>query len=53
MERYVLKDGRYGAPEIFTWDERLTLTSFPMEVILSEIFEKEPGKQDVPEDESI
>jgi Uma2 family endonuclease len=53
VERYVLKAGRYGSPEIFTWDERLTLTLFPMEVVLSEIFEKEPEKQSGPEDESI
>jgi len=53
VERYVLKAGQYGSPEIFTWDERLTLTLFPMEVILSEIFEKEPEKQSAPEDESI
>jgi Uma2 family endonuclease len=53
VERYVLKSGRYGMPEIFTSDERLTLTLFSMEVTLSEIFEKEPEKQGGPEDESI
>jgi len=53
VERYVLKAGQYGSPEIFTWDERLQLTLFPMEVILSEIFEKEPEEQGQPEDESI
>jgi Uma2 family endonuclease len=40
VERYVLKSGRYGSPEIFNWDERLLLTLFPMELMLSEIFEK-------------
>lgn len=53
VERYVLKSGRYGSPEIFTWDERLTLSLFPMEVTLSEIFDKGPEKQSAPEDESI
>jgi Uma2 family endonuclease len=53
VERYVLKAGQYGSPEIFTWDERLKLTLFPMEVILSEIFEKEPEKQSAPEDALI
>ena len=52
VERYVLEAGGYGSPEIFTWEERLTLTLFPMEVILSEIFEKEPDKEGGPEDES-
>lgn len=41
-ERYVLKAEKYGSPEIFTWDERLTLTLFPMEVILSEILGRNP-----------
>jgi len=52
LERYVLKAGQYGSPEIFNWDERLALTLFPMEVALSEIFDKEPEKQSAPEGES-
>ena len=41
LERYVLQEGRYSAPEIFNWDERLKLTTFDMELNLWEIFEKE------------
>ncbi len=41
VERYVLEGGQYGSPEIFNWDERLSLSIFPIEVKLHEIFEKE------------
>ncbi len=40
-ERYVLKKGGYGAPEIFNWDEELPLASFDVKILLWEIFEKE------------
>ena len=43
VERYVLENDRYGAPEIFNWDERLKLMTFDMELNLREIFEKEPS----------
>ncbi len=41
VERYVLEGRQYGSPEIFNWDERLSLSIFPIEVKLHEIFEKE------------
>ena len=40
VERYVLKEGKYGSPEIFNWDEHFRLSIFPIEVKLEEIFEK-------------
>lgn len=39
LERYVLAGGRYGAPEIFTVNERLALTVLPVEWDLSRIFQ--------------
>ena len=44
VERYVLKRGKYGAPEIFNWDEVLKLKTFAMEIPLWEVFEKEKKK---------
>ena len=41
VERYVLENDRYGAPEIFNWDERLKLMTFDMELNLREVFKKE------------
>ena len=41
VERYVMENDKYSAPEIFNWDERLKLTTFDMELNLWEIFEKE------------
>ena len=41
VERYVLKEGQYGSPEILNWDEPFRLSIFPIEVKLHEIFEKE------------
>ncbi len=41
VERYVLKDGKYTAPEIFNWDETFKLKTFDIEIPLWEIFEKE------------
>ncbi len=46
LERYVLKDGRYGAPEIFNWDEMFKLKTFEIEVPLWEVFEKEIEQKD-------
>ena len=40
VEQYVLEAGKYGAPEIFNWDEVLKLRIFPNEIKLAEIFEK-------------
>ena len=42
MERYTLLDGRYGSPDVFGWNEPMTLTLFPeLELNLWEIFDKE------------
>ena len=42
VERYTLYEGRYGSPDVFGWDETMTLALFPeLELNLWEIFEKE------------
>ena len=41
LERYVLRNKKYSAPEIFNWNETLKLRTFPMEINLWEVFEKE------------
>ncbi|MDO8445324.1 MAG: Uma2 family endonuclease [Deltaproteobacteria bacterium] len=41
LERYSLENNRYGAPELFNWDEVLKVRSFEIEINLWEIFEKE------------
>lgn len=42
VERYNLKDGRYGSSDVFGWNESMCLTLFPeLELNLWEIFEKE------------
>lgn len=42
VERYPLVDGKYGAEEVFGWDESMSLLLFPdLELNLWEIFEKE------------
>jgi Uma2 family endonuclease len=43
VERYVLADNKYSAPEIFNWDEKLKLKTFDIEINLGEVFEKEVG----------
>ena len=40
-ERFLLKEGEYGSPERFNWDEVLKLKTFDIEINLWEIFEKE------------
>lgn len=40
-EKYILKSKKYGAPEIFNWDEELKLHSFDIAIELWEVFEKE------------
>jgi hypothetical protein len=40
VERYCPKKGKYGSPEIFSWDEILKLTVFEFDINLWEIFEK-------------
>ena len=42
VERYFLEGGKYGAPEIFNWDEELKLKTFDLVIPLWEVFEKEP-----------
>ena len=49
LERYCLKKGKYGSPEIFNWDEILKLTVFEFKINLWEIFEKEKPKPAKPE----
>jgi len=44
LERYVLKNKKYGPPEIYNWDETLKLRTFRMELRLYEVFEKELSK---------
>jgi Uma2 family endonuclease len=41
IERYRLKEGGYGIPEIFNWDEVLKLESFEVEINLWEVFERQ------------
>lgn len=42
VERFTLTDGKYGHPDVFGWDETMTLALFPeLELNLWEIFEKE------------
>jgi Uma2 family endonuclease len=42
VDRYLLVDEKYGAPEIFDWSEPLTLYLFPeLTLNLWEVFEKE------------
>jgi Uma2 family endonuclease len=42
VERYTLKDGRYGSPDVFGWNESMSSTLFPeLELNLWEIFDKE------------
>jgi Uma2 family endonuclease len=42
VERYALENGKYGAEEVFGWDESMTLLLFPdLELNWWEIFEKE------------
>ena len=52
VERYVLQNGRYMAPEIFNWDEKLILKTFDVEINLWEIFEKELPDEEENKDES-
>ena len=47
VERYVLKDGEYGKPEIFNWDEIQSFHPFDIEINLWEIFELEAPEQAV------
>jgi Uma2 family endonuclease len=47
LERYVLKNKKYGPPEIYNWDETLKLRTFRMELKLWEVFQRElKEKQD-------
>lgn len=41
VERYHLEEGKYGAPEIFNWDEVLKLKTFDIEVSLWDVFERQ------------
>ena len=41
VERFIIKDGKYGAPDIFNWDETVRIESLGLDIHLWEIFEKE------------
>ncbi|MFA5354316.1 MAG: Uma2 family endonuclease [Thermodesulfovibrionales bacterium] len=45
VEWYRLEEGRYSTPQIFDWDETMTLESFDMELNLWEIFGKEKAQE--------
>ena len=51
VERYLLEEGKYGAPEIVNWDETIKVVTLGMEVKLWEIFEKERPQEEEPEGE--
>ncbi len=46
VERYLLQEGKYGAPEIVNWDETIRVVTFDMEIHLWEIFEKEKPSEE-------
>jgi Uma2 family endonuclease len=46
IERYILKRGKYGAPEIFNWDETLNMKTFDLEISLWEVFDKDISSED-------
>ena len=48
LEKYVLKEGAYGPPEIFNWDEVLVFAAFEIQLHLWEIFEREKEKTGQP-----
>jgi hypothetical protein len=52
VERYLLTDGRYAFPEIFTWEETLRLNVVDVEIPLWEIFEKTPPSSEKSESAS-
>ena len=41
IERFYLEDNSYPAPDIFNWDEKITLKTFDIEINLWEIFERQ------------
>lgn len=41
LEKFILDNSRYGAPEVFNWDEIMKLHSFDITLNLWEIFEKD------------
>ena len=46
LERYILKRGKYFAPEIFNWDETFKFKIFNIKINLWEIFEKEKSPKE-------
>ena len=53
VERYLLEEGKYGAPEIVNWDETIKVVTLGMDINLWEIFEKEKPREEEPEGEEI
>ena len=41
VERFLIENDKYGAPEVFNWDETMRIESLDLDVDLWEIFEKE------------
>jgi Uma2 family endonuclease len=39
-ERFMLRDGEYGAPDVFNWDETMVIGCLEFELILWNVFEK-------------
>jgi len=46
VERYLLEEGKYGAPEVINWDETIKIVTLDKEVNLWEIFEKEKPSEE-------
>ena len=46
VERYILKDGAYGVPGRFNWDETLKIQTFDIEINLWEVFERKLPKEE-------
>ena len=41
VERFILTDGMYGAPDVFNWDETMEIITLATAIPLWEVFEKE------------
>lgn len=45
VERFLVENDKYGAPEVFNWDETMRIESLDLDVDLWEIFGKEQGEK--------
>ena len=41
VERFILRDDKYGAPDVFNWDETVKIETLSLDVHLWEVFAKE------------